>query len=291
MKKVLILIFFVSLSSVAQEKVRLFFLGGQSNMVGHGHVEDLPPTLDKTFENVWIFHGNTSNNGEQFKGVGGQGIWAPLQPGHGKKMKSTSEENRYSKFFGVELSFAAKLQEQYPDEKIAIIKYARGGSSIFSGAAQNWDINEEYSQLYHFQQTVKNALSNTDIDNDGTKEELVFSGIVWMQGESDTYQIEKVSQYAKQLKGLMYEIRETLGSQQAPIIVGMVTDSGKHSKTHSANFKPFQEQQRQFVEEDNFATLVTDTEKYECYDSWHYKSEGCIDLGKRFAEEIIKSLK
>ena len=45
--------------NLGEDEFRLFFLGGQSNMDGYGMNADLPESLTQSFENVWIFHGNS----------------------------------------------------------------------------------------------------------------------------------------------------------------------------------------------------------------------------------------
>ena len=46
---------------------RLYFLGGQSNMVGYGKVEELPPDLRREVDRVMIFEGRAANS--QFNGL------------------------------------------------------------------------------------------------------------------------------------------------------------------------------------------------------------------------------
>ena len=63
------------------DTIRVYYLGGQSNMEGFGYNKDLPESLKESFNNVWIFHGNPV--GDDLPG-GGLGLWDPLQAGHGK---------------------------------------------------------------------------------------------------------------------------------------------------------------------------------------------------------------
>ena len=137
MKKLLYLIILVPALTQSQnlDQWRLFYLGGQSNMDGYGYNNELPDSLDKEFEDVWIFHGNMVKDDST---NGGLGLWTKLMPGYGVEFSSNGKTNHYSDRFGVELSFAARLQELYPNEKIAIIKYSKGGTSIDSLAARHF---------------------------------------------------------------------------------------------------------------------------------------------------------
>ena len=135
-KRFTILLLFFSITGFTQElkkdSIRLFYLGGQSNMDGYGFNSKLPDSLNHTFKDVYIFHGNPVGDDEK---DGGIGIWSNLKPGHGVGFSVSSGKNYYSERFGVELSFAYKLKKLYPNEKIAIIKYSRGGTSLDSLAA------------------------------------------------------------------------------------------------------------------------------------------------------------
>jgi hypothetical protein len=71
---------------------KLYYLGGQSNMDGHGRLAELPAELNTRAEGVLIFHGNSAPDGGE---VDGRGIWAVLQPGHGGDFESDGKENTY----------------------------------------------------------------------------------------------------------------------------------------------------------------------------------------------------
>ena len=62
--------------------------------------------------------------------IGGAGTWVKLHPGHGVGFKNKEGTNKLSQRFGLEVSFALALQDKYPDEKIAISNYSKGGTSI-----------------------------------------------------------------------------------------------------------------------------------------------------------------
>ena len=49
----------ISLSQIIEkDSIRLFYLGGQSNMDGFGFNTELPDSIPPILKNVWIFHGN-----------------------------------------------------------------------------------------------------------------------------------------------------------------------------------------------------------------------------------------
>lgn len=270
---------------------RVYYLGGQSNMDGYGFVSELPAGLAGEMPGVMIYHGNTSADNTA---VDGRGIWSTLCPGHGVGFSSDGSNNSYSDRFGVELSFAEKIKELFPDEKIAIIKYSRGGTSIDTAAAGGagawlpaYTGGNGVNQYDHFLATVKGALAAGDIDGDGKKDVLIPSGILWMQGESDANNEYATSIYKENLAMLIDSIRNVFSAPDMPVAIGRISDS--HNDADSLVWTwgdAVREAQAKYVAEDGKAALVTSTDSYGYSDPWHYNSEGYIDLGRKFAEAI-----
>lgn len=258
-------------------------------MEGYGYCSELPDSLNKVFGDILIFHGNTSPDGDE---PDGKGIWSPLRPGHGGGFSSDGNHNDYSDRFGCELSFGLKIQELNPDSNIALIKYAKGGSSIdeeAAGSFGSWDPGylegEGINQYDHFLTTVDNALSIKDIDGDEKKDKLIPSGIVWVQGESDAAFTEEIAgRYYDNLDDLMNLIREALGKQDMPIVIGRISDSGNDPSGKVWQFgETVRQAQHKFAENDSLAAIITSTDKYSYSDPWHYDTEAYIDLGIEFA--------
>ncbi len=274
------------------DSIKVFFLGGQSNMVGRGVNDDLPASLNQTFSNVWIFHGNTAT---QKDGRSGLGKWENLKPGHGAGFKSDGSTNIYSNKFGVELSFARKLAELYPKEKIALIKYACGGTSIDTMANRRsgyWEPdysgNQSSNHYDNFLITIKNAFAVSDIDGDGNDDYLIPSGIIWMQGESDGNDEKVALRYYANLKRLMELMRASLRNNDLPIVLGKISDSGNDVDGKAWDYGELvQYAQEKFAKTDKNAAIVRTTKIYKYSDPWHYDSNGYMDLGEKFAETIF----
>ncbi|GLB49199.1 sialate O-acetylesterase [Neptunitalea lumnitzerae] len=277
----------------------LFYLGGQSNMVGYGYVKELPDSLSKKMKDIYIFDGNSVNDGTETGG--GLGIWAPLQPGHGSKFTSDGKKNNYSERFGVELSFAYTLKQKYPDKKIAIIKYARGGTSIDSLASNDWagcwepDMKGKkgLNQYDYFLNTMQNAMSVKDIDGDGKEDRLIPAGILWMQGEQDATYDEKVAMgYYGNLKNLMGLLRASMLSNDLPVVIGKISDSWNSDTGKVWTYGELvQYAQEKFARTDGNAAIVRTTRYYKYSDTWHYDTEGYIDFGKQFAFKMLELMK
>jgi beta-glucosidase len=274
----------------------LFYLGGQSNMDGYGRCQELPPELNLAVQGVMIFHGNTAPDGAA---VDGRGIWAELGPGHGVGYTSDGETATYSDRFGLELTFGRRLQELLPDANIAFIKYSRGGTSIDLAAAGDfgcWDPDYPgINQYDHFLAALRNAMSAGDIDGDGERDRLIPAGIVWMQGESDAFYTEGIARrYQQNLKRLVDLIRAALRTDDLPVAIGRISDSGRDDEEKDGKVwnhgEIVRSAQASVVAEDSHAMLVTSTDEYKYSDPWHYDSQGYIDLGRRFAEAIAEIL-
>lgn len=289
-------------SSAEAKEFKLYYLGGQSNMDGFGHVKDLQGQNAEPVKGVMIFHGNQGLDGQN---TDGRGLWTELRPGNGTGFTSDGMKNTYSDRFGVELSFARRLRELDPDSHIAIIKYSRGGTSISADAdaAETYGCWEpdfhqdkllgDINQYDHFLATLRNAFAVVDIDGDGEADTLNPEGIIWMQGESDAGSQQVAERYKANLKRLMDLIRAALREDDIPVVIGRISDSGKDDYEQAkANGKVWEfgeivrQAQADFVEHDENAAIVISTDSYSYSDPWHYDSAGYIDLGGKFADAV-----
>ena len=267
----------------------VYSLGGQSHMEGYGSVDELPAKQAGSQNRVMIFHGNPAP--DQSPG-GGKGIWAELQPGHGYGFRSDGNRNQYSNRFGPELTFAQTIQEQFPDRRIAIIKYANGGTSIDPSAAGQfgcWEPTlEGINQYDHFLTTVRLAQSDTDIDDDGVADRLIPAGIIWLQGESDANHSPQIAnRYEANLRRLIGRMRTTFGRDDLPVVIGRVSPS-QLPEMFWKHLEIVRTAQAQYTQEDANAVLVETTDSYGHSDFWHYDSAGYLALGREVGAAVAK---
>ncbi|NRB64896.1 MAG: hypothetical protein HRU40_18060 [Saprospiraceae bacterium] len=279
---------------MVQDTFLLFYLGGQSNMSGFGLNDELPTDLRGEYVNTYIFQGNPVGDENP---AGGLGLWAPLTPGHGGGFTSDGTSNTLSSFFGLELTFAKTWQNYFPGQKVALIKYARGGSSIDSTAARDYGCWEPdfqgkngLNQYDHFLTTLRSAFSQRDINSDGRPDILKPAGILWMQGESDAaFDSIVAERYYDHLKRLMDLLRAAFLQDDLPVIIGRISDSGL---ADGGTVWPYGARVRQaqadFVKHDERAALVSETDNLTYSDPAHYDTDGYIKLGKAFAEAMIR---
>ncbi len=272
---------------------KVYFLGGQSNMVGYGNVEKLPHELDRGIDRVMIFAGRSAFDGEI---DGGEGVWAPLTPGFGYGFSTDGRSVSLSDLFGPELSFGATLSSAKPDSSIAIVKYTLGGSGLESGVGYgSWHPTDKdghgLNQFDHAIRTLHNAFSERDIDGDGIRDRLVPAGIIWMQGESDANENQAIAEaYEENLTFFVESLRIAFRDDDLPIVIGKITDSGMADDgSVMDHIESVQLGQAAFVSADRCADLVTVTEGLNYRDdAWHYDTEGFILLGEAFADSILR---
>ena len=275
----------LSCSAIADEYLT-FFMAGQSNMDGYGYVSELPSDLVKE-QDVMIFHGNGVFDNQD---NGGVGKWDKLQPVHGTGFKSDGKSNTLSERFGAELTFANAIQQQYPNKKIAIIKYAVGGTGLalntgYSNWYPNFTEGRGLNQYDFALETIKNAYAVSDINGDGMSDTLKPMGIIWMQGEADAHASEaSANAYLTNLTTMMNLFRAALRVDDLPVVIGKITDSEMGEEDIMPYIDRVHLAQQLFVESDNCATYMSNSDTYTYGDDpWHYTSESFIQMGKDFA--------
>lgn len=277
----------------AAETYQLYFLGGQSNMEGYGVVSELPDELAGPFERVMIFTGRLADDDDP---NGGQGVWRLLEPGHGRGFRTDSKTSELGSRFGPELTFARTLAAKSPDTRIAIIKYAKGGSGLGTDVGYgDWDPdyaeNSRINQYDHALTAIRNALAQADIDGDGETDTLVPAGIAWMQGESDAGDPNVASSYQDNLKRMMNLLRAVLRTDDLPVVIGKITNSGMWGdEPMMQHIDIVQRAQETFVKADECAAWVTMTDElsYPPDDPWHYTTDGFLRMGTAFAEAMLE---
>lgn len=272
---------------------KLYYLGGQSNMEGFGFNDQLPAGAGAESQNVMIFAGQMALDNETHGGVG---TWQALQPGFGTGFKTDGQTNRLSGRFGPELLFGQTLLQRAPGTKVAIVKYALGGSGLADGVGYgNWhpDFSDGagLNQYDHALKTLRNAFAQPDIDGDGVVDRLIPSGIVWMQGEADAFDSQAAAdEYRANIERLMGLLRAALRVDDLPLVVGKITDSGMADDGTVMDYiDTVQEAQRDFVASDVCAAFVTVTDDLAYLDDgWHYDTEGFVRLGTAFADAMTE---
>ena len=257
---ILVLLAFFFNKAAAQKKV--FLVAGQSNAAGVGDSLLSPICAPGT--------------AYEFLGLTGQ-----LRP-----LKDPVGENAFgfeaAKTGSAWLSFAKRYYE-LPRDTIIIIQAAKGGSSLNSraDAHQRWDANGDLA---------KAAIEKTRLCLRAVHSSL--DGIIWIQGESDAFYINKKqltqSQYKDALKHLIQRFRYSFGSQLNFYIV----QTGWALGESTAGYEAVQRAQEAICAEVSNTYLVYNlTKSFKTFglmsDYIHYDQTGYNVLGKTIAEVIV----
>ena len=201
----------------AQEvKYKVFLLAGQSNMDGRANAADLPvedlKRLEKVAGRIKFYYNHN-----------------PLTP---LQVTDASEyiKNKFSleKSFGPELFFGIKLAEEYPDQEFIFIKRSKGGTSLYGCWNPDWDEKkaahmkeaEEPKLYFDFIKYIETVM------DDYKTSEYEFSGVLWVQGETDSGTKKwgelPAEEYGKNLRNLISGLRSEMNSPDLPFVMFQV---------------------------------------------------------------------
>jgi len=205
----------------------------------------------------------------------GQYGWDYLKDGLG----SAFGDNDGRGTFGPELTFGADMAPQSPEEVIAIIKCAWGGTNL----GIQWrplSAGGNVGPLYKgFVEAVREGLAKLD-----PAFEPEICGMIWMQGESDSGDQKMAGDYAKNLTCFVNDIRAELKKPDLPFVLAQISKAPAwdNPPNRGPMIRDAQLQVARTVPDT--ATFATDD--YRLCDPWHYDTAGMVSLGERFAKAM-----
>ena len=261
-----------ALLSPAHAATRVFILSGQSNMDGRGKKSDLVGPLARYAQpqqDVRIAYSNSTLRGP-FATDGFQ----PLQPGFSVPPGSKRDTFRLpGATFGPEVSFGRAMADALPNDKIVLIKFSEGGTSLHN----DWKLDKPgglYEQAARFVTSSLKTLSDNG-------ESCELSGVIWLQGESDASL--PPGEYQKLLTALIARCRTDLGDDTVPFVVVEVFDNHKRDKVRAGQRATTQAVANTlFVSADHLVTSDNGT---------HFDAASQITLGQRIAAALIPKIK
>ena len=207
---------FLSIPAAAEDTViKTYIVAGQSNAEGYGlgYGELFSGTLLPNQDLLDLGQGDlatSQDNAYIFKGgdSSGLGEWKDLAPGFG---------NWNGVRFGPELSFSKQFQAN-TGAPIAIIKYSPGGTSLYT----DWNSALTAINRYdYFIDTVNNAKAAATSRGWA----LEISGVLWMQGESDSFGTAAPAAYEQNLGNFIAKVRTDLSLPNLDFHIGEIADS------------------------------------------------------------------
>lgn len=170
------------------------------------------------------------------------------------------------------LSFGKTLIKQVPDSiSILLIPTAVGGSSISQWIGDSTHRN--VSLLSNFKEKVAIGRRYGEI-----------KGILWHQGESDANP-NNMMLYQNRLTQLMSDFRQITNNEKLPILIGKLGSYSKNKRWLIIN-----EQINSYVLTDPYSSVIKTKDLKHKGDQVHFGSKGQRQMGKRFANEMIKIL-
>lgn len=296
MKEIIIIalsIFAASINIAAQNNkpVKVFIIAGQSNAVGYNHIKEYEESSQQIIEQVdkskiMFWAGSNAQ-------IGHANCWANLQLGVSDIAADPSYRDGC---FGPEIGFSIKIADVMPDDKIAIIKYAVGGTGI----ARSEDYNDYIPELKGFNDNGNNWHPATESKPAGlyyttlianintalsqlTAQSIKYKlcGVIWMQGEHESG-ISKTmaSDYGTLLSLFRESLRKDLKSNQLPFIIGEIN-------SHTWAFAEIgRKSQLDACNSDKYSILIktTDLPRIGIGNLAHFNASGMLTLGERFAD-------
>jgi autotransporter-associated beta strand protein len=212
-----------NIAPLLNRKVYLLLFGGQSNALGWGYQQyllDNNDPLQFPQDDVDMMYKSAGAT----VGVLPENTLVPLQSGNSNNnVKQTPTiDSEYPALtnapisrFGPELSFARTVRDliHIPDTKVAVVKYAVGGSTLWNPS--NWHPDGTANRaadgpLYQtFQETAWRCVAA--LRNKYPYHEVEILGMGWVQGESDAIEGHG-AEYQSNLTSFVTDVRATFGT-------------------------------------------------------------------------------
>jgi len=234
------------------EKYDLYLLIGQSNMAGRGNIE-----AQDTITDPYVFMLNKAEN------------WVPA--------KSPLHFDKPFAGTGLGLTFG-KLMGKKSKRKIGLIPCAVGGTSIsmwMPGAYDKVTNTHPYDDAIR---RTKIALQHGQL-----------KGILWHQGEGDATK-EKAARYEQRFDSLMLNLQNDLSVDisSIPVVVG---ELGQFYCKRNSGGNEINQVLKHIAETHKNSALVSSKGLLHKGDSVHFDAASQRELGKRYAEKVIKLTK
>lgn len=248
--------------ALAGFEVFVFFMWGQSNMVGANDGSSLPSEYTEQQDGK-IYYGPN----KRFE----------LLEYNVNNSIPISNNN-----VGPEIGFVNELAKSYPNNKIYIIKYADGGTGIKIKGVSDWNINS-VGELYDIFEELYLAqgLFYVQAETGLGKRRIALAGIIQSQGEADSADADAASYYETDLAriydGWIQKIQDNGfdTSILQKVIIKTSNEISGGSYPQKAVIRAAQE---------NIADYIIDADDLPLADGLHWNASNQIIVGQRTAE-------
>lgn len=269
------------------ETLRVVLLGGQSNADGRAAGSGLPAHLQQPQDNVPFYHHthNASANGDS-----SLGRLTTLRPG-ATQMPAGG--------FGPEISLGYHLSrsiETTPRTRLAIIKYARGGTNLHTQwkAGGDSSVTNDGAVYQTFQRVVRNGISR--LGGAFPDARIGIAAIVWIQSGSDiTSGAAESAAYGDNQRAFIHDVRLTF-RPNLPFYLAKVSDQAvAHSDPSGPNYQNYllvrAGQEAVAGDTPGVHLLDFDGPAYPVLgDGLHFTAGGLLNIGADYARHIAETV-
>lgn len=233
----------VAPAGVAKSDLQLYLLVGQSNMAGRGQVEEIDREINPR---VWS--------------LGKDNQWIPAQEPLHFDIKNRG--------VGPGLAFAKAMRQAQSDPKanIGLIPAAVGGTLV------EWWLPGAERHLF------EDALARAK----RAQQTGVLRGILWQQGESDSYR-DRPAHYRERLLIVLRALRRELNAEDVPIVIGGLGDFLKSPLHKDVNVAL-----QAVAGEIPNAVFVPASTKGHIGDQLHFNSAAARENGQNMAHAMLQ---
>lgn len=268
-------------TSTAPAVIRVLLLAGQSNAVGYAPAATLSPALLSPQTDVLLY---SQVDGQQANADGSLGALRTLHAGASAIVGN----------FGPELTLGQQLSpllRATPETQLAIIKYAKNGSSLstdWKGGGTGATTGD--GVVYQtFQQVVNTGLAKLAATYPTSV--IRLDGIVWVQGEQDTNTVSNATAYGSRLTTFIADLRATYGATLpfffSQLSAQQVLYSDPLSNRYQAYLQLRQGQQNVGANLPGASLLDIDGPAFTvASDGAHFDAAGQLALGDAFAARV-----
>ena len=263
----------------------VYVLGGQSNMLGKGKLEQLSEDWKRPLSDIFFWNGH---------------VFQELVPG--KTITSGKGE------FGPEMGFARGLREAGVKGPVYLIKFASGGQPLYHGWNGNeWNGGDPAPNRCNFYPGKDKTdpcmgtlyrewitICNRSLDFlQFHKIAFKIRGVLWMQGEADAKSEISAIAYATSLKHLKERLNNDLGDPDIPWVFGQVLPYSPAltrfiaRETVRAQMEAADSRSEK-IEAISGVRMVSTDELPLYPDHVHYTTEGQKTLGMAFAKAMLE---
>ena len=228
---------------------RVFFMAGQSNMLGYGYSDELAAPYKDPLPDVRYWNGAN---------------WVDLRTGFGRATD-----------FGPEIYLGHILNEALPTDTIYLVKYAVGGTSLWN----HWKPN---TGIWHTEFVSRATGALARLEADGVNYEV--SAMLWMQGESDAAE-NRGAFYEANLRGFISDMRTRFGISDLPFYIGRIRDY--YGSTVQNNL--VRNAQVAVADTTNYVEWFDTDVFGDLIEGGHYDTDGQAQMGTTFANIYLAS--